>query len=114
MINTNHICKICKETMYLSEGQPDGIYRYFCMREHIEIKARWEKMNKDNFIIQTKSEPKKTDKRFNVLLKLSELRKYQVLKGNVIKSLREDLMKEKEMLKETTEEINQILDDLQW
>jgi len=69
-------------------------------------------MNKDNFIIQTKSEPKKTDKRFNVLLKLSELRKYQVLKGNAIKSLREDLMKEKEMLKETTEEINQILDNL--
>ena len=67
---------------------------------------------KDNFIIQTKSEPKKTDKRFNVLLKLSELRKYQVLKGNAIKSLREDLMKEKEMLKETTEEINQILDNL--
>jgi hypothetical protein len=71
------------------------------------------KAKNDSFIIPTTKEPKKTSKRFDVLLKLSELRKEQVLTGDKIKELREELLIKNAKLKELSESIYNLLDDLE-
>jgi len=55
---------------------------------------------------------KRTEKRFDILLSLSELRRKQISSGDKIKILREDLIEERKNLAKVSEDINRMLDSL--